>query len=65
MQRRVPHQQGNVELIAHVPGAEPALAPFPQLADDRREFPPRLGEVILRALRPALALDHPNLFELL
>src|SRR5262245_61666278 len=24
----VPHQQGDVELIAHVPGAEPALAPF-------------------------------------
>src|SRR6516225_2311969 len=61
----VPHQQGNVELIAHISGAEPALAPFAQLADDRREFPPRLGEVILRSLRPVLALDHPNLLKLL
>src|SRR5262249_15956523 len=59
-----PHQQGDVELSAHVPGAEPALAPFAQLADDRREFSPRLGEVILRPLRPVLALDHSNLLEL-
>src|SRR5215475_5300197 len=61
----VPHQQGDVEFIAHISGTEPALAPFAQLADDRREFPPRLGEVILRPLRPVLALDHPNLLELL
>src|SRR5262245_20608007 len=61
----VPHQQGDVELIAHISGAEPTLAPFAQLADDRREFPPRLGEVILRPLRPVLALDHPNLLKLL
>src|SRR5262245_44744919 len=61
----VPHEHGDVELITNIARSEPALAPFAQLADDRREFPPRLGEVVFRPLRPALAFDHADLLELL
>src|SRR5262245_28161344 len=61
----VPHEHGDVELTSNVFRSEPTLAPFAQLADDRRELPPRLGEVILRALRPMLALDDTDLLELL
>src|SRR5262245_14787194 len=60
----VPHQHCDVEFVMPEFGAEPTLAPFPQLTDDRRKFPPRLGEVVLRSMRALLALDNTDLLEL-
>src|SRR5262245_113552 len=61
----VPHQDGDVELVAAELGSEPALAPLAQLPDDRSEFLTGLRQMVLRALRTLLALDHADLLELL
>src|SRR5262245_19002719 len=61
----VPHEKRDVEFVAPEFGAESTLAPFPYMADHRRKFPPRRGEVILRSVRAPFALDNTDLLELL
>jgi hypothetical protein len=55
----------SVTFLAAECGAEPALTPFAQARDDRRELLPGLRQVVFGALRTALAPDHADLLELL
>jgi hypothetical protein len=61
----VPHEHGDVEVLAIEFGTHPALAPFSELADDRCEFPARFGEEIFRTARAGPAADDAEAFELL
>ena len=61
----VPHERPHVEFVVAELGTEPALTPFAQALDDRREISPGLRQVVFRSLGTSHALDDTDLLELL
>jgi hypothetical protein len=61
----VPHQQSNIQVLGAQLAAHPAGTPFAHRPDQRREFPPGIGQVILVAATQACGapFDHAFLLQ--